>query len=157
MTNNDISVFEQYESAVRSYCNSYPTVFSKAKGSYLIDSSGDQYIDFFSGAGALNYGHNEDDIQDAVVKYICSDGVMMSLDFHTEAKKEFIATFQKHILKTRNLDYKMQFTSPSGTSVVESAVKLARKYTGRQNVIAFTNGFHGMSGVSLSLTANSHR
>lgn len=57
-------------------------------------------------------------------------------------------------LEPRKLDYKLQFTGPTGTNVVESAVKLARKYTGRSNVVAFTNGFHGMSGTSLSLTGN---
>jgi diaminobutyrate-2-oxoglutarate transaminase len=73
---------------------------------------------------------------------------------HTRAKRDFIGAFQELILAPRGLDYRLQFTSPTGTSTVESAVKLARKLTGRQNVIAFTNGFHGMSGTALGLTGN---
>ena len=54
------SIFETYESNVRSYCRSFPTTFTKAKGALMFDDQGREYIDFFAGAGALNYGHNPD-------------------------------------------------------------------------------------------------
>ncbi|PAX99279.1 diaminobutyrate--2-oxoglutarate transaminase [Pseudoalteromonas sp. HM-SA03] len=152
MINED--VFELYESQARTYCRSFPATFDVAQGCYLYDSDGVEYLDMLSGAGALNYGHNQAEIKNTVIEYMQKNGVLMSLDLHTEAKKHFIASFRKHILEPRNLTYKLQFTSPTGTSVVESAVKLARKVTGRNNVICFTNGFHGMSGTSLSLTGN---
>ena len=51
-------VFETYESEVRSYCRKFPTVFTKAKNAAIYDEDGNQYLDFFCGAGSLNYGHN---------------------------------------------------------------------------------------------------
>lgn len=151
---NKIDTFQKHESEARSYCRKFPVVFGKAKGSLLYGEDGTEYIDFLCGAGALNYGHNAEPMKQALVDYIAGDNVMMTLDLHSAAKKAFIDGFVSTILAPRGLDYKLQFTSPTGTSVVESAVKLARKVTGRQNIVAFTNGYHGMSGVSLSLTAN---
>jgi diaminobutyrate-2-oxoglutarate transaminase len=150
--NNDI--FSAYESKVRSYCRAFPTVFTKAKGSLLFDEYGNEYIDFLCGAGAVNFGHNNPIIKESIIQYLENDGLVMGLDFHTQAKREFIRKFNELVLMPRGLAYRMQFTNPTGTSVVESAIKLARKYTGRENVFAFTNGYHGMTGVSLSLTGN---
>jgi diaminobutyrate-2-oxoglutarate transaminase len=50
----------------------------------------------------------------------------------------------------------VQFTGPTGTNAVEAALKLARKVTGRRNVVAFTNGFHGVSQGALAATGNAH-
>ncbi|MBE0361875.1 diaminobutyrate-2-oxoglutarate transaminase [Pseudoalteromonas ulvae UL12] len=155
---NKEKLFEEVESSARSYCRSFPTVFTQSKGSLIYDNKGNKFVDFLSGAGALNYGHNNDVIKNSVMSYLEKDGIAMSLDLHSQSKLEFIEAFSSCILKPRNLEYKIQFTSPTGTSVVESAVKLARKYTKRENVVCFTNAFHGMTGVSLSLTgSNSHR
>lgn len=153
---NNLNVFIESESEVRSYCRRFNTIFTKAKGSSIFGYDGSVYIDFLSGAGALNFGHNNTVITKSVTEYIDSDGIMMGLDLHTEAKRDFIKTFQETILSPRGLDYKLQFTSPSGTSVVESAVKLAKKYTGRSGIVSFTNAFHGMSATSLSLTGSKH-
>ncbi|EGM76585.1 diaminobutyrate--2-oxoglutarate aminotransferase [Rheinheimera sp. A13L] len=152
----NINLFERQESRVRSYCRTFPVVFSKSKDSQLFDENDKSYIDFLSGAGALNYGHNNDVIKNAVLEYLESDGILMSLDLHTKAKRDFLHVFQNNILNPRDLHYKIQFTSPTGTSVIESAVKLARKFTKRENIICFTNAFHGMTGVSLSLTGSNH-
>ncbi|MCF2825925.1 MULTISPECIES: diaminobutyrate--2-oxoglutarate transaminase [unclassified Pseudoalteromonas] len=149
-------IFEQYESSARSYCRQFSVVFKQAKGSTLVDNEGRSYIDFLSGAGALNYGHNNAAIKNEVVNYLESDGILMGLDLYSQAKMEFIDSFVKHILQPRTLNYRLQFTSPTGTSVVESAIKLARKYTQRENIICFTNAFHGMTGMSLNLTGNDH-
>jgi diaminobutyrate-2-oxoglutarate transaminase len=149
-----LAIFETHESAARSYCRGFPVIFSKAKGSHLYDEDGQAYIDFLCGAGALNYGHNNEVAKRAVLEYLAADSILMSLDLHSTAKQHFIETFRRLVLEPRGLDYKLQFTSPTGTSVVESSVKLARKVTGRQNVIAFTNAYHGMTGVSLNLTGS---
>jgi diaminobutyrate-2-oxoglutarate transaminase len=150
---NDLT-FTQHESGVRSYCRRFPMVFSEARGSHMFDEEGGQYIDFLSCAGAVNYGHNPAPLKQALLDYLESDGVQAALDMHTEAKRDFIDTFASHIMRPRGMRYRLQFTGPTGTSVVESAVKLARKVTKRSNVMAFTNGFHGMSGTSLGLTGN---
>lgn len=150
----DKSSFELHESNVRSYCRNFPAVFALAQGSRLRDVNGKSYIDFLSGAGALNYGHNNESIRRPLLRYIEENGITHGLDLHTVAKAEFIDSFQEHILRPRNLRYKMQFTGPTGTNAVEAALKLARKATGRSNVIAFSNAFHGMSLGALAATSN---
>lgn len=142
------------ESEVRSYCRGWPTVFTHARGSRLYDEVGRSYLDFFAGAGALNYGHNHPVLKKALISYLESDGITHSLDMTTRAKSDFLSAFGQHILGPRELDYRVQFCGPTGTNSVEAALKLARKVTGRRLVIAFTGAFHGMSLGSLSLTGN---
>ncbi|WP_188856214.1 diaminobutyrate--2-oxoglutarate transaminase [Oceanobacillus indicireducens] len=155
MDNEKMKTFKELESAVRSYSRGWPTVFEKAKGYRLWDTDGKEYIDFFAGAGALNYGHNNDTMQDKLIEYIQDDGILHSLDMGTTPRKKFLEKFQETILKPRNLDYKIMFPGPTGTNTVESALKIARKVTGRETVISFTNAFHGMTIGSLSVTGNS--
>lgn len=153
--NNDaLNVFSNHESAARSYCRSFPTVFQRASGCYLYDQHNNAWLDFLSCAGSVNYGHNPVVLKEPLIAYLAADGIQAALDMHSVAKAEFISAFDAIILQPRGLDYKMQFTSPSGTSVVESAIKLARKVKNRLNVVAFTNGFHGMSNTALGLTGN---
>lgn len=150
-------VAETPESNVRYYSRIFPSVFAKAKGSYLFDVDGNKYLDFFSGAGALNYGHNNPLFKDKLISYIQSDGITHSLDMMTEAKNEMMNNFQNIILKKRNLNYKIQFTGPTGTDAVEAALKLSRKYTGRKDIVYFSNSYHGMSMGSLSVTPKKNR
>uniref|UniRef100_UPI0040479A09 diaminobutyrate--2-oxoglutarate transaminase n=1 Tax=Aliarcobacter sp. TaxID=2321116 RepID=UPI0040479A09 len=147
-------IFENLESEVRGYIRSFPTIFKKAKGAILTDEQGVEYIDFFAGAGTLNYGHNNEHISKALIEYLQEDGIVHGLDMATSAKKEFLQTFENLILKPRNLEYKLQFTGPTGTNAVETALKLARLVKGRSNVVAFTNGYHGLSQGSLAVTGN---
>jgi len=149
---NNTSLFDSYESSVRSYCRMFPSVFSSAKGSLMFDEKGSAYIDFFCGAGALNFGHNNEYIKDAVIEYMKSDGIIHGLDMYTCAKRNFIDTFVNRILLPRNLNYKIMFCGPTGTNAIEASLKLARKYTGRTKVWAFMGGFHGMTLGALSLT-----
>ena len=148
-------IFEQLESEVRSYIRSFPVIFSTAKGAYLFDEQGKQYIDFFAGAGTLNYGHNNDTMNTAMIEYIQKDGIIHGLDKATTAKKNFLNKLSSLILEPRNLDYKVQFTGPTGTNAVETALKLARMVKGRSNIIAFTNAFHGLTMGSIAVTGNS--
>jgi diaminobutyrate-2-oxoglutarate transaminase len=152
-----MKTFEEMESAVRSYSRGWPTIFDKAKGYKLWDTDGKEYIDFFAGAGTLNYGHNDQAMQDKIIEYIQNDGIIHSLDMGTTPRKNFLERFNEVILKPRNLDYKIMFPGPTGTNTVESALKIARKVTGRDSVISFTNAFHGMTIGSLSVTANSFK
>ncbi|NGP08604.1 diaminobutyrate--2-oxoglutarate transaminase [Rhodococcus sp. 14C212] len=149
------SVFDYLESEVRSYSRGWPAVFDTASGSWLRDENGKDYLDFFAGAGALNYGHNNPVLKTALVDYIMGDGITHGLDMSTVAKRELLETFESHILAPRGLDYKVQFPGPTGTNAVESALKLARKVTGRESIINFTNAFHGMTLGALSVTGNS--
>lgn len=151
----DTAIFSHLESEVRSYSRGWPAVFDKASGSWLRSEDGKDYLDFFAGAGALNYGHNNPVLKSALVDYIMSDGVTHGLDMYTVAKRKLLETFESHVLAPRGLDYKVQFPGPTGTNAVEAALKLARKVTGRESIINFTNAFHGMTLGALSVTGNS--
>jgi len=151
-----MSIFEQRESAIRAYCRVYPVVFDKALNARQTDENGREYIDFFAGAGVLNFGHNNPRMTEAVIAYIQSNGVTHSLDMHTTAKRQFMEHFTKTILEPRNMPHKMQFMGPTGTNAVEAAMKMARRVTGRQDIVAFSHGFHGMTLGALSATANQH-
>ena len=150
----DDRTFTKHESEVRSYCRAWPAVFDTAQGSWITDVDGNRYLDFFAGAGALNYGHNNPALKKALLEYIARDGITHGLDMSTRAKGEFLETFAAKILAPRGLDYKVQFPGPTGTNAVESALKLARKVTGREAIINFTNAFHGMTLGSLAVTGN---
>ena len=146
-------VFERLESQVRTYSRCFPAVFEKANGAFLYDAQGKRYIDFFCGAGSLNYGHNNPAIKATILNYLNSDGIVHGLDMATSAKARFLEQFESVILAPRGLEYKIQFTGPTGTNAVEAALKLARKIKKRGNIIAFTNSFHGLSSGSLAVTA----
>ncbi|PLW63453.1 diaminobutyrate--2-oxoglutarate transaminase [Streptomyces sp. SCUT-3] len=151
------AVFETLESEVRSYCRSWPAVFDRAQGSRMFDEDGHVYLDFFSGAGALNYGHNNPVLKRALLDYLEHDGVTHGLDMSTTAKRAFLESFDEVILKPRDLDYKVMFPGPTGTNAVEAALKLARKAKGRESIVSFTNAFHGMSLGSLAVTGNAFK
>jgi diaminobutyrate-2-oxoglutarate transaminase len=149
---NDTSVFDLLESQVRIYCRQWPTIFSTARGSRIRDELGTEYVDFFAGAGSLNYGHNDPHLKQALLHYLQEDAIVQSLDMHTAAKRDFLQAFHQTILAPRGLDMRIQFPGPSGTTAVEAALRLARKYTGRRNILSFENAFHGMSLGALALS-----
>jgi diaminobutyrate-2-oxoglutarate transaminase len=149
-----MKTIERLESEVRTYCRAFPTVFARAKGTWLEDTKGRRYLDFFAGAGALNYGHNHPVLKEALIDYLASDGITHSLDMATEAKIRFLDAFDRRVLRPRDLPYKVMFPGPTGTNAVEAALKLARKITGRSQVLSFTNAFHGMTLGSLAVTGN---
>ncbi|MES0000885.1 diaminobutyrate--2-oxoglutarate transaminase [Mesorhizobium sp. M0051] len=152
----EFAIFNHLESEVRSYARSFPVVFAKAKGTHLFARDGTAYIDFLMGCSSLNYGHNPPELKSALADYIERDGITHGLDLYNEAKESFLREFRETILGPRQLDYVVQFPGPTGSNAVEAALKLARKITGRPNVIAFTNGFHGVSLGALSCTGNRH-
>ncbi|MCC5635068.1 diaminobutyrate--2-oxoglutarate transaminase [Nostoc sp. CHAB 5844] len=149
-----MNIFETKESNVRSYCRSFPTLFHRAKGSLIYSESGEAYIDFLAGAGALNYGHNNDYIKQKVISYLDADAIAHGLDFHTSAKEQFISKFSETILTPKNLDYRLQFCGPTGTNAVEAALKLARKVKKRPGIFSFMGAYHGMTLGSLSISGN---
>ncbi|PHP65599.1 diaminobutyrate--2-oxoglutarate transaminase [Zhengella mangrovi] len=156
VTTDDKSIFSRRESEVRSYCRSFPVVFETARNATLTDASGRDYIDFLAGCSSLNYGHNDPDMKAELVEYIAGDGVTHGLDMHTGAKAAFLDAFDRLVLKPRGMDHKVMFCGPTGANAVEAALKLARKVTGRTNVVAFTNGFHGVTNGALAATGNGY-
>ena len=140
-----MKIFDEIESEVQSYARAFPRVFNRAKGEFMWDQEGNKYLDFLAGAGTLNYGHNNPIFKETLLEYIQNDGITHGLDMHTKAKGEFLEAFSEKILKPRNMEYMVQFTGPTGTNAVEAAMKVARNVTGQQNIVTFTNGFHGVS------------
>ncbi|WP_371642692.1 diaminobutyrate--2-oxoglutarate transaminase [Streptomyces mirabilis] len=157
LTQPDLSVFTTLESEVRSYCRSWPTVFNRAQDSRMYDEDGHEYLDFFAGAGSLNYGHNNPVLKRTLLDYLEHDGVTHGLDMSTTAKRTFLEYFQNTVLRPRDLPYKVMFPGPTGTNAVEAALKLARKVKGRESIVSFTNAFHGMSLGSLAVTGNAFK
>jgi len=156
MTDSSLDIFEQHESNVRGYIRAFPVVFDSARGSTLVAADGREYLDFFAGAGVLNYGHNNPAFTRALIEYLERGGIIHGLDMATSAKRGFIEAFERLVLAPRGLEYKLQFTGPTGANAVEAALKVARQATGRSNVVAFTNAFHGLSLGGLAATGNSH-
>ncbi|MCA3503015.1 MAG: diaminobutyrate--2-oxoglutarate transaminase, partial [Rhodobacter sp.] len=152
-----VEIFERMESRVRSYSRSWPTVFVRAQGAHVWDDNGRAYIDFFAGAGSLNYGHNPPSMKKLLIEYLAEDGVVQSLDAFTAARAQFLEALREVILRPRALDYRVQFPGPAGTTAVEAALKLARIATGRTNVVCFTNSFHGMSLGALAASGNRYK
>lgn len=153
----NMEIFSNYESEVRSYSRNFPTVFTKAKGYKLWDTDGKEYIDFFAGAGTLNYGHNNDAMKKLLIEYIENDHITHSLDMASTARGNFLKKFNDVILKPRQMDFKVMFPGPTGTNAVESALKLARKVKKRTNIMSFTNAFHGMTIGALAVTGNASK
>ncbi|MFN6461424.1 MAG: diaminobutyrate--2-oxoglutarate transaminase [Nostoc sp. DedVER02] len=149
-----MNIFEKCESNVRSYCRNFPDIFHRAKGSIIYSDSGKEYIDFFAGAGALNYGHNHDYIKQKVMSYLDADGIAHGLDMYTSAKEKFLAKFDELVLSSKKLDYRIQFCGPTGTNAVEAALKLARKVKQRSGIFSFMGAYHGMTLGSLSISGN---
>ncbi|MFB6453345.1 diaminobutyrate--2-oxoglutarate transaminase [Bradyrhizobium tunisiense] len=150
----DLQAFGALESNVRLYSRSFPAFFTRARGSIMLTEDGRKVIDFLSGAGALNYGHNNHEIKAAIAEYLASDAVVHGLDMATPAKLEFMETFSSIILRERGMKYRFQFTGPTGANAIEAALKLSRKVTGRQNIVSFTHGYHGLSLGAVAATSN---
>lgn len=151
-----MKTIRRLESEVRSYSRSFPVLFDKAKDAFLFDADGNRYIDFFAGAGTLNYGHNNELMKAKLIEYLQNDGLVHGLDMATVAKEELLLKMETVLFQPRNLDYKIQFTGPTGTNAVEAGLKLARMVKKRSNVISFTNGYHGLTMGSMSVTANAY-
>ena len=142
------------ESNARSYPRKFPFALVKAKGSWVEDIEGNKYLDFLCGAGTLALGHNDDEINQALVQMLTSDAPLHTLDLTTPTKDEFVHTVISHLPKELAENCKIQFCSPSGTDATDAALKLCKTATGRTSIVAFQGGFHGMGHGALSCTGN---
>jgi len=142
------------ESNARSYPRKFPIAISKAKGSWIEDVQGNFYLDFLCGAGTLALGHNDDEVNQAMVDLITSDAPLHTLDLTTPTKDRFVETIFSLLPQELQTNGKIQFCSPSGTDAVDAAIKLCKTATGRSSVIAFGGAYHGMGHGALALTGN---
>lgn len=127
-------------------------VVSKAAGIYVEDVSGRRFMDFTSGLATTNIGHNHPLVVEAIKKQ-AEAFIHSGCIFHYEP---FVALAEK-LGKFTPPGLDMFFYGNSGAEAVEGAIKLARFYTGKQGVVAFTGGFHGRTFGAMSLTTSNIR
>lgn len=142
---------DQMESNVRSYPRKLPLAIAKAHGCWVTDVEGNEYLDCLAGAGTLALGHNHPAVIQAIKDVLDSGLPLHTLDITTPLKDAFTAELLSFFPKDQ---YCLQFCGPSGADGTEAAIKLAKTYTGRGNVISFSGGYHGMTHGSLSMTGN---
>ncbi len=123
----------------------------KAEGIYLIDTNGKKYIDFISGIAVSNLGHGNTEIKEAV---------------HAQVDKHMHLMVYGEYIQSPQVDYAELLTSQlpaqlnsvyfvnSGSEANEGAIKLSKRYTGRHEVIAFKNAYHGSTQALLGLMSN---
>lgn len=141
----------EMESNVRSYPRKLPLAIAKAQGCWVTDVEGNEYLDCLAGAGTLALGHNHPAVIQAIQDVLASGLPLHTLDLTTPLKDAFTEELLSFFPKG---EYRLQFCGPSGADGTEAAIKLAKTYTGRGNVIAFSGGYHGMTHGSLSMTGN---
>ncbi len=146
--------FDELESNVRWYCRRWPAVFTSASGSVITDEDGVEYLDFFAGAGALSYGHNNPLFVDVAIEHLRAGRLMHSLDTFTPEKRHFLDTMQRTVLAPRQLDMVVQTVGPTGATAVEAALQLAQRLSGHRAVLGFEGGYHGMSYRAASISAS---
>ena len=142
------------ESNARSYPRKFPFALAKASGSWVEDVEGNKYLDFLCGAGTLALGHNDPEVNRAMVELLTSGAPLHTLDLTTPVKDAFVDTVLHCIPKEMADTAKIQFCSPSGTDATDAALKLCKTATGRTSVIAFQGGYHGMGHGALACTGN---
>ncbi|HEX9906886.1 MAG TPA: aspartate aminotransferase family protein [Thermoplasmata archaeon] len=141
----------EYDSNALVYPHQVPLAISRGLGATVEDLDGNIFIDFSGGVGALNVGHSNPHVVDAIRKQ--ADRITHGLDFPSKPRvalsKKLVEIAPGH-LKGRS---KVLLCGPTGADAVEAAVKLAKFNTKKPGLISFEGGWHGVSGVSLSLTA----
>lgn len=127
-----------------------PVVISRAKGATITDVDGNTLIDFAGGIGALAAGHCPDNVVNALK--VQSDNLI-----HT---CPLVATYEPFVEVVEMLNKIAPGDGPkrsalmnSGAEAVETAVKIARSYTGRAAIIVFEGGYHGRTNLTLSMTS----
>lgn len=149
-----VSRQEETESNARSYPRKFPFALKKAKGLWIEDVEGNKYLDFLCGAGTLALGHNDPEINQAMIDLISEDAPLHTLDLTTPVKDEFVHMLLSLLPGELKNNAKIQFCSPSGTDATDAALKLCKTATGRSEIIAFSGGYHGMGHGALALTGN---
>ena len=121
---------------------------SKAKGSYIYDTQNKQYLDFVAGISACSLGHCHPKVINAIKEQLDTYmHVMVYGEYIQQPAVELCELLSKHLpdpLKTTYL-------TNSGTEAIEGALKLARRYTGRSEIIAANHGYHGNTMGALSV------
>jgi len=127
-----------------------PIFVAKAKGALVEDMDGNEYIDFAGGAGALNTGHCNEEIVSAIREQV---GKYLHTSFNIWMYEPFIMLAKRLCEITPGGFPKQAQLFNTGAEAVENAVKVARRYSGKYNVIAFEHAFHGRTFLAMALTS----
>lgn len=149
-----LQTFDEYESNVRYYCRRWPALFVTSLGSTIVDDRATEYLDFFAGAGALSYGHNNPVLIEVAIEHLRAGKILHSLDTFTVEKRRFLEVMQRVILAPRQLDMVIQTVGPTGATAVEAALQLARRVSEGKAVVGFAGGYHGMTQRTASISAS---
>ena len=125
MVQKDTEITNQYyitrqdstESNARSYPRKFPFALAKAQGSWIEDVEGDKYLDFLCGAGTLALGHNDPEVNQAMVDMLTGNLPLHTLDLITPTKDKFVHTLLNLLPGELKNNAKIQFCSPSGTGL----------------------------------------
>ncbi|WP_277406832.1 aspartate aminotransferase family protein [Lacrimispora xylanisolvens] len=146
------AVLKRREEAVPGAIKSvYPCVIGRGEGAMLEDLDGNRFLDWVGGVGVLNIGYSHPEIVEAVKeqseKYFHG---MMNIVTH----EGYIALAEKmnEIVPLKS-DRKKTMFANSGAEAIENAVKIAKSYTGRPNIIVFSGAFHGRTLLAATMTA----
>jgi len=142
---------EALESNARKYSRVIPFVPEDAKGATIKDADGNIFLDFFAGISVLNFGHSNPAAIAAVQKQQAA--MVHSLDFATRTRTEFMALLRSIAPGNLKDRARIMFGGPTGSDAVEGAVKLAKVFTGRHALLAFSGSYHGQTAGALSLSA----
>lgn len=123
-----------------------PTLVTRAEGNYIWDASGRRYLDFTAQQWHANVGHGEHRIAEAIAEH--AGGLSTITSFATEPRSRLT----EKLLSLLPPSYERVFYGCNGSDAIEAALKTARLVTGRQNVVAFWNAYHGGSMAATSVT-----
>lgn len=146
-------IFDRMRQQAAKYVQSIPTDARQASGSLITTQTGAEVIDFYSGAGTLNYGHDNDLLSTKLCNYLKTYAATPARYGINRARDLFFKTVQHTLLEPRNWDYTLQLSGPTGANALEAAVRIARKAKGRQNVVSFTQGFKVTEASGLAVSA----
>lgn len=146
-----ISLHERREKAVPRGAYHVTEVYVKeAKGTTVIDVDGNEYIDFSGGIGIQNIGHSHPKVVQAIKEQASE---FIHTCFHVAPYEKYVALAERlNDITPGHFPKKTMFAN-SGAEAVENAVKIARKYTGKQGIISFDRAFHGRTLLAMSLAS----
>jgi 4-aminobutyrate aminotransferase/(S)-3-amino-2-methylpropionate transaminase len=127
----------------------HPFYPERAEGSYVWDADGKKYLDWSVGIAVMNLGHSHPRVLAAVKAQV---ETFQHLCFAVAMNESYIAVAERLNALAPGRSPKKTFLVNSGAEAVENAVKIARAYTRRQGIVAFTHAFHGRTHMTLSLT-----
>lgn len=135
---------------VKGVSNGCTAIAKEAKGATVIDVEGNEWIDFAAAIGTLNVGHSHPKVVSAVQAQVEK---FLHPGFNVIMYDSYMKLAEKLVEITPGTHDKQVILLNSGAEAVENAVKIARKYTGKQAVVAFTNGYHGRTNLTMGMTS----